>query len=339
VAFNSEILSQSDQDSSRSIRRVAVLSGGYSAEREISLQSGSQVAEHLKRFCEVSLIDVGRDQWIDTRSGTALNRDRFALEDQEPFDAAFLTLHGTPGEDGLVPAYLQLLDIPHNTSDLRASSLSFDKDVCKRLISGSSVSLARSEIWKESDLGSRSTALNYPIFVKPIQNGSSCGISMANEESELHAALQAALKLDAFVMLEEGIIGKELTCAVYRKDGHLHTLPVCEVRPGADHAFFNYEAKYTQGQAEEIIPAPIEDELLERVKEASMEVYDMLQLSGLARVDYIFSNDELYFLEVNTIPGMSDASIVPRMLKATGIDPGRFYFDLLLEAQNRLRHR
>jgi D-alanine-D-alanine ligase len=327
---------------------VAVLAGGFSAEYEVSLQSGRAVFESLLGGpYEPVLLRLEAGGWTleDGAPGYSLdsaNLSLFSGEIRKRFDAAFVAVHGNPGESGELAGYLRMLGIPHSTCDVRAAVITFDKALCKTLVQGCGVRLAHSVLLTRQNGAEHPglQALRYPVFVKPSRNGSSCGISKVKHPDALGEALAQALGYDDEILVEESVEGgTEVTCAVYRRGDALHTLPLCEVVSGAGHEFFDYKAKYTAGEADEIIPARIPVAMTEQVRSCSMAVYEALGLQGLVRIDYILRDGACWFLEVNTVPGMSGASIVPRMLRAAGLDPGSFYAELLDEAlRQQVRH-
>ncbi len=360
---------------------VAVLAGGFGAERSISQASGRAVCKALAEapwrpvYIDLLLPDpaesgsegaganvasfAAKPQWrvhpwigfATEHGGTAgheeqaqpiLDIGRMMLMDaQDPqhqrrFEAAFVALHGSPGEDGWISGFLDMVGLPHTASGLRASAVSFDKELTKTVVAPSGMALANGVVVRrETGLQTarqRLAHLGYPLFVKPNRNGSSCGISRVEAPEALEEALEKGWAYGEDLLVESAISGREFTCAVYRQEGQLKTLPICEIVSGEGHAFFDYEAKYTPGEAEELIPAPIDDSLAESIRHWSMEAYRCLGLSGMARIDFIVDGSRCFFLEANTVPGLSEASIVPRMLTAAGIGHGVFYTQLLHEA-------
>ena len=323
-------------DSNPGRKHVAVLAGGFSAEREISIQSASEVVANLAASeFEVTLVRIDRDAWTAEVNGADIevNRGDFSIEvegQSRPFDAAFIAVHGTPGEDGLLPAYLELLGIPHTTCGPLAAAATFHKAMCKELIRDLDVGLAKSVTVKKGDAAPEH--LVYPVFVKPNQNGSSCGIFLAHDLAELKEAMEKSFEFDSELILEERIQGTEVTCGVWQREGRVETLPLTEIVSGENHEFFDYSAKYTAGEAQEITPARISDEQRDRCWALSRAIYEKLGLQGLIRVDYIMSGEEFFFLEVNTVPGMSGASIAPKMALAAGFSLTEFYANMVREA-------
>jgi D-alanine-D-alanine ligase len=342
---------------------VAVLAGGFGAERSISEASGRAVCAALEHtewrpvYIDLSLpsLEQGAEAappkpiWtVDQTSaaGTAvLDLGRMALlaSDDDAasvpsraFKAAFVALHGSPGEDGWISGFLDMLGLPHTTASLRASAIAFDKALSKNVVAPSGMALADGRVvHRKAGLEVAQKQLHgmaYPLFVKPNRNGSSCGISRVESSADLPKALEKAWAFGEELLVETAISGREYTCAVYRRKGRIQTLPLCEIVSGKGHAFFDYEAKYTPGEAEELIPAPIAETLAEQIRYWSAEAYRVLGLSGLARIDFMVEEKRCVFLEANTVPGLSEVSIVPRMLTAAGWEHGRFYADMLDEA-------
>ncbi len=318
---------------------VAVLCGGFGAERAVSEQSGAVVARHLADSpYRPVLVDVAREGWTlpQGEPGT-VDLGRFGLSAEghaRAFDAAFVALHGSPGEDGLVPGYLEMLGVPHTAADTRASAVTFDKALCKRAVEGTGVALAEGLIVHRAaglDAALKSLAdWTLPLFVKPNRNGSSCGISKVRDRDALAAALEEGWRYDPELLVERSIEGgTEVTCAVVPEGDGRRTLPICEIVQGEGHDFFDYTAKYTAGEAQEIVPARIPEPEAEAVRAASLAIAGRLDLRGLVRIDYILAGGRAWFLEVNTVPGLSEASIVPKMVAAEGRTLGAFFTGLV----------
>ncbi|MBI1194161.1 MAG: D-alanine--D-alanine ligase [Bacteroidetes bacterium] len=322
---------------------VAVLAGGFSAEYAISVQSGREVWQSLLDSpFEPVLVHVQPGIWTAGDAAAPVDLSEFSIPygtGRRRFDAAFVALHGRPGENGELAGYLEMLGIPHTTCDVRAAVLTFDKALCKEKVAGTGVTLARGVLLNSMTRQSKSPASlpgapwTFPLFVKPNRNGSSCGISKVRNAADLQQALEHGWTYDQELLVEEGIEGgREVTCAVFSRDGELQTLPLCEIVSGKGHDFFDYTAKYTAGEAEEIVPAPISAEEESRVIACSKAIYRQLDCRGLVRIDYILQGGHCWFLEVNTVPGMSQASIVPKMVRSLGQTTGQFFAALIQEA-------
>ena len=243
------------------------------------------------------------------------------------FDYAYIMQHGTPGENGLLQGYFEMLGIPSSGCSAFVSAVTFDKFSCKSYLRDVAfVKLAPDAfIRKGADVRefAEKTAgrLGMPLFVKPTASGSSFGITKVKRAEDLAPAIQFAFSEGPSVIVEKGIEGRELTCAAYRCGEEVRTLPVIEIV--TDNEYFDYDAKYN-GRSSEICPAPIPDDKAEHIREVTRKIYARLGCDGIVRVDYIDAQDGLYFLEVNTIPGMTSASLVPKMVRAEGLDMTAF---------------
>ena len=253
------------------------------------------------------------------------------------FDLVFNAIHGSPGEDGRIQGYFDMLQIPYTNCSAATSALTFNKVWTKKVLAGE-VNLAKGKLVKSDEIDMDATiqeiteGFRLPLFVKPNNNGSSYGISKIKEFDTLKNAVTEALKFDTEVLVEEGITGTEVTCGVYRYKGEIIVLPICEIVAGK-HDFFDYTAKYTAGESDEIIPARIPETEAAKVANTSSRIYQLLNCKGVVRIDYIISNGEPFFLEVNTVPGISEASIVPKMAVASGLTLQAFFGRLLDEAK------
>jgi D-alanine-D-alanine ligase len=238
------------------------------------------------------------------------------------FDCAFIIIHGTPGENGLLQSYFELLKIPYTSCNAFVSALTFDKYACKAYLRDSGIDMADDILLKKDenvDAGNLVKRLGLPVFVKPNAGGSSFGVTKVNSADELNSALDSARNEGCDeVIVESFIKGRELSHGICIMKDSLIVLPVTEIV--SKNEFFDFEAKYTAGKSEEITPARIPDELVVRVQSLTEQICRRLGCRGFSRVDYIYSNDKLYFLEINTIPGFSDASIVPQQLRHAGYE-------------------
>jgi D-alanine-D-alanine ligase len=309
-------------------QNIAIIAGGDSGEYGISIKSGTVVSEMLDKEKFVSyLIQIKADDWFYELEGRKYQIDKndFSLVldgERVQFDCVFCAIHGTPGENGKMPAYFEMLNIPYTSSDSLVSALTFNKDFCNRVVStygidvAKSVHLFRGEEYSEEQI---LEALNLPVFVKPNAGGSSVGMSKVNEASQLKAAIETAFKEDNEILIEEFIRGRELTCAVMEYKNQLYVFPVCEIISKKD--FFDYESKYNPELAEEICPAHIPEALDTEIKHVSAMLYKKLNCKGVVRADYIYdrTEDTLWFLEINTVPGLTYESIVPKMAKEMDI--------------------
>ncbi len=311
---------------------VALLAGGYSGESVISVQSASVIAQNINREkYNVYLINIGRDGWYWEHEGRKheINRHNFSLNIQDTqviFDVAFIMIHGTPGENGLLQSYFELLGIPHTTCNAMVANLTFNKYYTNQLVRSFGIKTSPSVYFNNKrTVNAREVVenLHFPVFVKPNSGGSSIGMSKVDRVEDLQQALDTAFAEDSEVLVEEFSPGDELTCGVIRIDGQLRAFPVTLVKSKKD--FFDFEAKYQKGMAEEITPAPVLPHMVEEVTQKALLLYDRLNCRGVVRFDFIHNGKEAVFLEVNTVPGMSSASIVPQQARAAGISEMELY--------------
>jgi len=310
----------------------AVLRGGYTGESVISMQSARTMMEALDatRY-EGFYVTVERERWTCERpDGTAVAFDRGLFtadrgQGHERFAAALIAIHGTPGEDGKLQGYLDMLGIPYQTGGVLAMAITMSKFSTTGLLRQMGFRVAPSLLLHSRDSDTEARILRevgLPCFVKPDGSGSSLGISKVKVADELPAALNAAFAEDGTIMCEGFVRGRELTCGVIRLNGKVQALPVCEIRTSSE--FFDYHAKYHASDTQEIIPAPIPDAVTRIVQERSTAIYTALKCDGMVRVDHIWSDpgegeNDVVTIEVNTTPGFSPASIFPKMLNVSGI--------------------
>jgi D-alanine-D-alanine ligase len=317
---------------------IAVMAGGNSGEHIISVNSAKLIMEHisLDHFTPW-LIVVKGDEWI-CETGirrTTVDRNDFSITHDDvkiKFDAVFNIIHGTPGEDGMLQGYLDMLKVPYTSCGRLTSALTFNKYACSRYVSAAGcVNIADAVLIRSgADISVDEilavTAL--PCFVKPNNGGSSVGMSKVKEADELEEAIRVAFQEDEEVLVEAFIKGTELTCGVFAMDGKLVVLPLTEIVSKTE--YFDFEAKY-HGKSEEITPARISEMDETAVKHVSSLLYRHLGCKGVVRFDYILSDRGLFFLEVNTVPGMSKESIIPQQLAHHGMSVTDFITGLLRE--------
>lgn len=321
-------------------KNIAIITGGDSSELVISLKSAGQVRQHIDREkYEPYLVYIREDDWHvktgpDDKVLIPVDKNDFSfnLDGREiRFDYAFISMHGPPGEDGKLQAYFDLLHIPYSSSGVLSLALSFNKYACKNILSQAGILSADAFLIRKSMKWDADTIINrtgLPCFIKPNSGGSSFGVSKVNKAEELEAAVHRALEEDSEVLVESFIPGREFTCGALRTGGREFTFPVTEVI--SKNEFFDYEAKYTEGMATEITPAEIPEELTRKCQSMTAEIYDVLDCKGLVRIDFIINDGELYFLEVNGIPGMSKMSIIPIQLRTLGHTEKEIY-NLIIE--------
>ncbi|MCF0176233.1 MAG: ATP-grasp domain-containing protein, partial [Bacteroidales bacterium] len=248
------------------------------------------------------------------------------------FDYAFIMQHGTPGENGLMQGYLEMLGIPFSSCSSFVSAITFDKFSCKSYLHDVDfVKVARDIFVRKNELTPDLPAkvvekLGLPVFVKPTDSGSSFGVTKVKKIEDFESAIALAFSEGKTMLIEEAVNGRELQDAVYFNGRETVALPVIEIV--SENEFFDYDAKYN-GKSKEICPARITDEERELIQETSRKIYSRLDCSGVVRIDYILSDEGLYFLEINTIPGMTSASLVPQMVKQAGIDITEFLSSII----------
>jgi len=282
-------------------KRIGVLMGGLSAERDVSLRTGKAVTNALRESgYEVREIDAGRDLAERLR--------------EEGIEVAFIALHGRYGEDGTVQGLLEMLGLPYTGSGVMASSVAMDKVTTKKILSFHDIATPAFGVYaKGEDMDVFMKTVPLPAVVKPAREGSTIGISIVRDMESLKAGMEEALKCDGKVLVEEFVEGAEVTVGVI--DGE--ALPIIQVVPKG--GFYDYKAKYTKGETEYLVPAPLDMNIYEKLQNAASAAFRALECSGAARVDFIIRGDEFQCLEVNTIPGMTETSLLPKAAGQAGI--------------------
>lgn len=324
-------------------QKIALVAGGYSGEYVISIKSSSTIENNIDRNkYDVYKIYITKEGWWhETADGLKINVDKndFSLTidgAKITFDLVFIGIHGTPGEDGKLQGYLDMIGVPYTTCNNIVSALTFNKSFCNKVLKASNiVSISNSLVLHKHtpySLGVILEHIKLPAFVKPNESGSSLGVSKVVTLEQLIPAIEKSFKEDNQVLVEEFIEGRELTMGVYRTGTQIETLPPTEIISKND--FFDYEAKYTTGVTDEITPAKISSILLEEMQKKSKAIYAALNCSGMVRIDYILNkhDKELYFLEVNTMPGQSENSLIPQQVRAAGMTLPDFYQIIITEA-------
>jgi D-alanine-D-alanine ligase len=307
-------------------RTVALIYGGISSEREVSLNSGKQVYDALDK-----------EKYDIIRYDPKTDLSRLVAEASQ-IDVALVILHGVYGEDGTIQGMLDLLDIPYQGSGVLGSAIAINKLVSKQLYEKAGIPVPdyivrkRSDAFDTSDVVGR---LGLPVVVKPVNGGSSIAISIVKSEEELKAAVDAAHEHDEQVIIEAFIDGVELTCGVIGNDT-LEAFPLIEIVPQSEYTFFDYEAKYTPGATQEICPARIDDTFAEKAQSYGIMSHSALYCQGYSRTDMILKDGEIYVLETNTIPGMTETSLLPQAAQAAGLSYSQLLdrlIDLSIEAK------
>ncbi len=324
--------------------KIAFVTGGYSGEAEISYKSAVTIQNNIDtdKF-DVYRIDITPQGWFyDHPSGdrSAVNKDDFSIllsEKKINFDAVLIGIHGTPGEDGKLQGYFDLLNLPYTSCDAATSALTFNKRYTVAVAAFSGIPVARSlHLFRHSAVSAEEVLnqLSLPVFVKPNNGGSSIGMSKVDEGSQLSAALEKAFKEDDQVLVEEFIPGREFTVGVFKSGKDIIVLPITEVETKKD--FFDFEAKY-QGMSTETTPANIDEYMQQKIRETASKVYSIFNCRGVVRIDFIYNKerDQPFMLEINTVPGQSEASIVPQQVKVMGWTLKDFYSALIEDALSR----
>ena len=326
-------------------KTIAVVYGSDSSEWEVSCRSGEFVASRIDgdqydiyeifaRFGKWQLVAAKkRDSMRVTFPEEArpeVDKTDFSVQvlgEKVKFDFVYLVQHGAPGETGQFEGYLEMLGIPCSTCDSSVSAIAFDKYACKCYIREQGLVKCAPDAFVRAgmDLAAFTAEverkLRFPVFVKPTQGGSSFGVTRVVRPEDLLQAVQYAFSENHTVLVEQGVNGRELTCAAYFDGQKVATLPLIEII--TENEYFDYDAKYN-GHSQEVCPAPVSDEVKDLVQHTTAAIYERLGCKGVVRMDYILAEDGLYFLEVNTIPGMTSASLVPKMVRTAGLDMTAF---------------
>ena len=332
------------------MKTIAVMYGSDSSEWEVACRSGEFVASRIdgdKYDVYEIFARFGRWQVVAFKKKDAMkvtfpegarpeiDKTDFSvniLGEKVKFDYVYVVQHGAPGESGQLQGYFEMLGIPFSSCSSSASAIAFDKYACKSYIRDLGIVKCAPDafVHKGADVqafaAEVAAKLKFPVFVKPTIGGSSFGITMVKEASELATAVGYAFAEGPTVLVEQGISGREFTCAAYRTGGVVHTLPIIEII--TSNEYFDYDAKYN-GNSREVCPAEASDDIVSLIQSTTAKIYENLDCSGIVRMDYILAADGLYFLEVNTIPGMTSASLVPKMVRAAGLDMTDFLSDII----------
>lgn len=319
---------------------IAFVTGGFSGEAEISYKSAVTIEKNIdKDRWNLYKIDITADGWFYESAGEKKEVDKndFSITDNEEkivFDAVLIGIHGTPGEDGKLQGYFDTLRIPYTSCDAGTSALTFNKSFTVAVAAFSGINVSRSILLFKNSFTSPDEivkGLRFPVFIKPNNGGSSIGMSKVNSPSEeLGKAIEKAFNEDDQVLVEEFIRGRELTIGVFKSKGEIIPLPITEIISKKD--FFDYEAKYL-GASEEVTPAKVDESIAEKIREAAVKIYRVFNCRGIVRIDFIYNEEEgkPYMLEINTVPGQSEASIVPQQVHAMGWSLQDFYTALIEE--------
>jgi D-alanine-D-alanine ligase len=319
------------------MKTIAIVAGGDSSEFGISVKSAIEVSKALSSGYITYIITIQGTSWYwEDKKGRYHNIDKndFTLIADDlriRFDAVFIAIHGTPGENGLLQGYFDMMGIPYTSCGTFCSALTFNKQACKLFLKDYGIPMAGSVLIREGDDFDQEAILaqtGLPCFVKPNDSGSSFGVSKVKEQNELGRAISTAFEESNEVIIEAFMDGREVACGVVKTRQKSIVLPVTEII--SKNEFFDYEAKYTPGKSEEVTPADMPQSVTDEIQKLSSRVYDLLGCKGIVRVDFILIDQKPNFLEINTIPGMTEESLIPQQAKAAGI-PLEELYSMVLE--------
>ena len=321
------------------MKRIAIVAGGDSSESEVSLRSAAGLMTFIPDEYEKYIVSITGGDWnvhlLDSVT-TLIDKNDFSFvkEGQKTtFDFAYITIHGTPGENGILQGYFNLIGMPFSCCDVLASALTFDKYVCNQFLRNFDIAIAPSVVLRHRQTISNADIiekLGLPLFVKPSAGGSSFGITKVKEADRLSLAIEKAFKESDEVVVESFIAGTEVTCGMYKTRRKTVVLPVTEVV--SKNEFFDYDAKY-KNQSDEITPARISDTLTRQIQATTEKIYDLVGAKGIVRVDYIIEESgRIVLLEVNTTPGMTPQSFLPQQIKAAGLSIQDVMRDIIEDA-------
>lgn len=315
------------------MKKIAIVCGGYSGEYEISVKSAKVVKAHLNpEEYDSYVIVIQKDNWYhlsDDGVRTNVDKNDFSVTlggRKVVFDGVFNAIHGVPGEDGQLLGYFEMLGLPYTSSNFTTSALTFHKEFCKTVAAAAGAYISPSVIINKGEKYDKTKiikTLGLPLFIKPTRNGSSVGVTKVHDEEEFDTAVENALSAGDQAMCEKFVNGRELACTVMSVKGKTMVFPVTEVV--SKNEFFDYEAKYTNGKSDEICPADLDETSEIEVKATSAMLYEKFECKGFARFDYILTPKQLVFIEVNIVPGMSEASIMPKQAAVMGISLDRLF--------------
>jgi D-alanine-D-alanine ligase len=314
------------------MRTIAIVAGGDSSEYEISIKSAEEVGKILSGRYIVYIIIIRGTNWFweDSR-GRYHNIDKndFSLKEDEKrikFDGVFIAIHGSPGENGLLQGYFDMMNIPYTSCSAFSSALTFNKQACKLFLKEYGIAMANAILIRKGgniDESKIIEQVGLPCFVKPNDSGSSFGVSKVKHKVELKLAVETAFKESNEVLIEAFMNGREVACGVFKSKNKTIVLPVTEII--SKNEFFDYEAKYTPGRSVEVSPADMPLPVTNEIQNISISVYDLLGCNGIVRVDFIVIENKPFFLEINTVPGMTKESLVPKQAAAAGISLEELY--------------
>lgn len=316
-------------------KNIAIVYGGYSSEAEVSERSLAGLLTFIdsERYNLIPVF-ISRTEWSAVINNIHYPIDRtdfsFKIGDKTTkIDFAYITIHGAPGENGLLPGYFEMIGLPHSTCPSLTSAITYDKFVCNSCLRGYGIKMAEDVLVKRGDNIDPKAILskvNLPCYVKPCGAGSSYGVSKVKAENELEPAIQKAFAECDSVLVERFLDGTEVTCGLYKTNNRTVVFPLTEVVPLTE--FFDYEAKYN-GKSQEITPARIPDETRDKVQAIASQLYDLMGMKGIVRIDFIICADGIYPIDINTTPGMTVTSFIPQQIKAAGMNTHDVFTEII----------
>jgi D-alanine-D-alanine ligase len=321
------------------MKNIGIVYGGYSSEITVSQQSAKGIYSFIDTSkYNVYQVFISSKKWIVLVDNREIPIDKndftFNLEGEKiSFDCLYITIHGTPGEDGLLQGYLKMLNIPHTTCDVLPAALTFNKFTCNTYLKGFGVAVSDSVLLRKGrdfDPDDIRTKIGIPCFVKPNAGGSSFGITKVKSPEELEPAIEKAFKESNEAIVEKLMKGTEITCGIYKTATKEVVMPLTEVI--SKNEFFDFEAKYSAEKAIEITPARVSKEVTEKVQKITSLIYDILNCKGIVRIDYIITEKKIFLLEVNTTPGMTPTSFIPQQVSAIGMTMKEVITDVIEDA-------
>lgn len=317
-------------------KNIAIVYGGYQSEAVVSAKSLAGLMTFIDNVkYNLIPVEITRKDWFAVIDGERISLERkdFSFKkgnETIKIDFAYITIHGIPGENGQLTGYLEMIGIPHSTCPSLTSAMTFDKYICNNYLRGMGIAVADSEVvmkGKPFDAEAIAKKLGLPCFVKPAAGGSSFGVSKVKRIEDIAPAIEKALTESDEVVIESFLDGTEVTCGLYKTKKRTVIFPLTEVV--SSNEFFDYEAKYTPGIASEITPARVSDEIRDKVQSIASKVYDILNMKGIVRIDFIICKDRVCLLEVNTTPGMTVTSFIPQQIKANGMEPSDVFSEVI----------
>ena len=314
------------------MKTIAIVAGGDSSEFEISVKSADEVCNVLtSRYIAYIIIIRGTNWYWEDKKGlyNTIDKNDFSLvydEQRIRFDGVFIAIHGTPGENGLLQGYFDMMSIPYTSCSAFCSALTFNKQACKLFLKEYGIAMADAILIRKGenlDLDNIIERTGIPCFVKPNDSGSSFGVTKVKQKGTLLSAIETAFKESNEVLIEAFMNGREVACGVIKTKNKSIVLPVTEII--SKNEFFDYEAKYTPGKSDEVTPAEMPLVVTNEIQRISLLVYDLLGCKGIVRVDFIVIGEKPYFIEINTVPGMTKESLVPKQAAAAGISLEELY--------------